>query len=203
MTPFRHLWLAPLLMLAACATTSAPARFYTLAQPTATASVAATSPLFVEILPVRVPERLARPQIVVRAPGSDQARVRILEQDRWSSHFNDELRDALAGAITARLGAVDVSRGVLSTGTHSYRVTVELAQFDAVPDKQLQTIFSWSVQRTDTGAAAVCRTADSQSIEGGVAGVVQGMRQAVAVVSEQISAAVGALEADNETSCMS
>ena len=201
MTPFRHLWLAPLLMLAACTTASPSARFYTLA-PNVTSTPAAASPLFVEILPVRVPERLARPQIVVRDAG-DTAQVRILEQDRWSSHFNDELQDALAGAVTARLGAVDVSRGGQPPDAHSYRIAVELVQFDAVPDTQLQTVFSWSVRRSDNDGVAICRSVQSQPVGGGIAGVVQGMRQAVTAVAGQISAAVSALEAGAEASCAS
>ena len=201
MTPIRHLWLPLLLVLTACSTTSAPARFYTLAQSATAATAADTTPLFVEILPVRVPERLARPQIVVRNAGTDSAEVRILEHDRWSSHFNDELQDALAGAITARLGAVDVSRGVRPADAHSYRIAIELSQFDAVPDDRLQTSFSWSVQRSDTSAATACRTVLTQPVQGGVAGVVQGMRQAVAEVAERASAAVSTLESGGEATC--
>ena len=201
MIPIRHSWLALLFVLTACSTTSTPARFYTLAQPATSAAAVGTTPLFVEILPVRVPERLARPQIVVRNAGTDSAEVRILEQDRWSSHFNDELQDALAGAITSRLGAVDGSRGVRPVDAHSYRIAIELTQFDAVPDHRLQTSFSWSVQRSDTDAATVCRTVLAQPIQDGVGGVVQGMRQAVAEVAEHTSAAVSALESGGEASC--
>ena len=111
MIPIRHSWLALLFVLTACSTTSTPARFYTLAQPATSATPADTTPLFVEILPVRVPERLARPQIVVRNAGIDTAQVRILEQDRWSSHFNDELQDALAAASGRRSGGAYLGRG--------------------------------------------------------------------------------------------
>ena len=201
MIPIHHSWLALLLVLTACSTTSTPARFYTLAQPATSTTAAGTTPLFVEILPVRVPERLARPQIVVRNAGIDTAQVRILEQDRWSSHFNDELQDALAGAITSRLGAVDVSRGVRPADAHSYRIAIELTQFDAVPDDKLQASFSWSVQRSDSNAAAVCRTVLTQPVQGGVAGLVQGMRQAVAEVAEHTSAAVSALESGGDPTC--
>ena len=205
MIKIRHLWLALLLVtlaaLTACSTTSVPARFYTLAQPATSTAANATTPLFVEILPVRVPERLARPQIVVRNAGTDSGQVRILEHDRWSSHFNDELQDALAGAITARLGAVDVSRGVRPADAHSSRIASELSQFDAVPDDKLQTSFSWSVQRSDTGAATACRTVLAQPIQGGVAGVVQGMRQAVAKVAQLAAAAVTTLESAGEPAC--
>jgi len=98
-------------LLTACGTTG-PTRFYTLAGPVAaTATAPASQParqrLLIEVLPVSVPERLARPQIVVR---TDDARVDILEQDRWSAPLNNELRDALASGIANRLGAIDVTR---------------------------------------------------------------------------------------------
>src|SRR5690606_19852360 len=139
MTPFRHLWPALLFTLTACASSSLPARFYTLAPSDTAATRAAASPLIVEVLPVRVPQRLARPQIVVRDAAGDAGQVRILEQDRWSSHFNDELHDALVGSITNRLGAIDAGRGIGLADQRRYRIAVELTQFDAVPDARLQT----------------------------------------------------------------
>lgn len=198
--PIRPLGIAIVLMLSACAST-APARFYTLSTPNepATSPAQRTSPLFVEIMPVRVPERLARPQIVVRT--ADAGQVRILERDRWSSHFDYELHDALASAITANLGAIDTSRSGQPAESRSYRIAVELAQFDAVPDDHLQTRFSWSIKRSDDGKAAICQTATTQAISNGIGGVVQSMQQAVNKAAQEISASITALEAGNDAAC--
>jgi len=198
----RHLAFATALMLGSCASTSPPANFYTLsvpAQPGASPA-RASAPLFIELMPVRVPERLARPQIVVRSAGASKAQVRILEQERWSSPFNDELHDAFASAITDRLGAIDVSHSG-QTGARSYRVAIELVQFDAVPDDEMQARFSWSIKRSDDGKGTVCETAVDQPVSGGVSGVVLGMQQAVASVAQQISASIGALEASDAAAC--
>jgi len=120
-------------LLTACGTTG-PTRFYTLAGPVAATATApesrpARQRLLIEVLPVSVPERLARPQIVVR---TDEARVDILEQDRWSAPLNNELRDALASGIANRLGAIDVTRSGRPANQPAYRIAVELRQLDAV-----------------------------------------------------------------------
>ena len=83
-------------LLSACGS-SPPTQFYTLSAPLQAgtpARAASQGPqVYIEMMPVAVPDRLARPQLVVR---SDATRVEVLEQDRWSSPFNNELRDALA-----------------------------------------------------------------------------------------------------------
>lgn len=199
--PIRYSAIAAALLLGACATTSTPAHFYTLSAPVAAnASAQRTSPLLVETMPVRVPERLARPQIVVRA-AADTAQVRILEHERWSSPFGYELHDAFASAITADLGAIDVSAGGPPAEARSYRIAIELMQFDAVPDDHLQASFSWSIKRSDDGKTAICRTVTTQAISHGISGVVQGVQQAVKQTAQEIVAAITALEAGNNAAC--
>lgn len=193
--------IAAVLMLSACATASAPAHFYTLSAPVdATAAPAQPTPLLVEIMPVHVPERLARPQIVVRADGN-AAQVHILEHERWSSPFDYELHDAFASAISADLSAVDIGRAGQAADARSYRIAIELVQFDAVPDDHLQTRFSWSVKRSDDGMTAICQTATSQAISHGISGVVQGVQQAVDRTAQEIAAGIASLEAGNNAAC--
>ena len=93
--------IAAVLALAACAVP--PVRYYSLAAtPVASATAAPERPagagaqVHLEVGPVGVAERLAKPQIVIRSNGgdSDSARIQVLEQQRWSSTFDSELRDA-------------------------------------------------------------------------------------------------------------
>lgn len=130
---------AATLMLALTACSGTQTRFYTLAtfasdtvKPVSGAMPGTTSTMprqtFIEVLPVSVPERLARPQIVLR---SDGTRIDIFEQDRWSAPLNSELRDALSSRIANRLGAFDVTRGGRPTNQPVYRIAVEVRQFDA------------------------------------------------------------------------
>jgi uncharacterized lipoprotein YmbA len=201
------------LMLALTACSSTPTRFYTLAAaggsspspamakaPAATPAVAAGQ-TFIEVLPVSVPERLARPQIVVR---TDDTRVDILEQDRWSAPFNNELRDALASGVANRLGAVDVTRGGRPVNQPVYRIIVELRQLDAVKGGKVDASFGWTIARSDNNASSVCRLAVVEPVSGaGIDGVVQGMQRAVANVADAISADVIALRAGKGGACSS
>lgn len=191
------------LALAACA--SAPTRFYTLATPagvTATAATATKSPqTFIEVMPVSVPERLARPQVVVR---TDDTRVDILEQDRWSAPFNNELHDALASGVANRLGAVDVTRGGRPANQPVYRIVVELRQLDAVKGDKVDAAFGWTITRSDSGASAVCRLSLVEPARGaGVDGVVQGMQRAVANAAGAIAADITALRDGKSGVCSS
>lgn len=190
-------------LLTACGTTG-PTRFYTLAGPVAaTATAPASQParqrLLIEVLPVSVPERLARPQIVVR---TDDARVDILEQDRWSAPLNNELRDALASGIANRLGAIDVTRSGRPANQPAYRIAVELRQLDAVRNGNVQAGFSWTITRTDDARTATCSLTLVEPVSGGgVDALVLGMRKAVDRAVEAIAANVVRVQEGKSEGC--
>jgi len=180
-------------LLAACGSTP-PTQFYTLAVPaegvTAARTAAQGPQTFIEVMPVAVPERLARPQLVVR---SDATRVDVLEQERWSSPFNNELRDALAAGVAARLGAIDVSRGGRPADQPSYRINVELRDFDAVRNGQVQASFGWTITRSDDRSSAACRLTVVERVAGGanadvVAATQKAVRQAVQAIADNVRA---------------
>ena len=192
-------------LLTACGSTG-PTRFYTLAGPVATATPqqqpaqsAASQRLLIEVLPVSVPERLARPQIVVR---TDEARVDILEQDRWSAPLNNELRDALASGIANRLGAIDVTRSGRPANQPAYRIAVELRQLDAVRNGNVQAGFSWTITRTDDARSATCSLTLVEPVNGaGVDALILGMRKAVGNAVEAIAANVVRLQDGKSGGC--
>lgn len=190
-------------LLAACGSTP-PTRFYTLsAAPAPTAGALPAQgqapQTFIEMLPVAVPERLARPQLVVR---SDAARLDVLEQERWSSPFNNELRDALAAGVANRLGAIDISRSGRQADQVSYRIAVELRDMDAVPGGQVQASFGWTVTRSDDRKSAVCRMTVAEPVTGGAPGdVVLATQKAVAGVAEAIANNVRALQSGQGAQC--
>ncbi|WP_141912424.1 MULTISPECIES: membrane integrity-associated transporter subunit PqiC [unclassified Herbaspirillum] len=196
------------MLLAACGTTP-PAQFYTLAATPASAASAASAvdarpapgaQTFIEMLPVAVPERLARPQVVVR---SDAAKLDVLEQDRWSSPFNNELRDALAAGIASRLDAIDISRSARPPGQVSYRIAVELRDLDAVRNGQVRASFGWSVTRSDDRKTAVCRLAVTEPVAGNaISDVVVATQKVVAAAADAIAGNVRALQAGQAAKCL-
>jgi hypothetical protein len=192
------------LLAAGCA--SIPeTRFYTLSVPMSPSEAMPRDlsiPIFIDVLPVNVPERLARPQLVVRSRGSgSETSILILEQDRWSSPFNYELRDAFATGIANQTGAVNEARGTYRHDQPGYRIAVELSQFDAIVGERVQARFSWTITRSTDGRSAACYAAISEPVSGGVEGVVKGAQRAVASAVTDISRNLIELDTGNVAVC--
>jgi hypothetical protein len=183
-------------------------RFYTLSVPpkpseTKISTRDSSIPIFIDVLPVNVPERLARPQLVVRSGGSGpQAQLFILEQDRWSSPFNYELRDAFASGIASQIGAVNNVRGIRTPDQISYRIAIELSQFDAIVGDSVQTGFGWTITRSTDGRSIACHAAITEPIAGGIEGVVAGIQRVVASVVEGVSKNLIELDSDRVPTCV-
>src|SRR5450830_242280 len=191
--------LSVLIMLTACA--SAPTRFYTLSSPAKSATISMTpvEPVYIDMAAVNVPDRLARPQIVIR---SDDARVDILEQDRWSAPLNAELRDALAGGLANRLNAIDVSRSGRPASAPVYRINVELRGLDAVRGSQVNAQFGWTITRSDSGKRAICRLSLLEPVVGvGIDTEVQGMQRAVDHAADAMAKNIAALRDGQADAC--
>ena len=189
------------LSLAACSS-APPVRFYSLATPAAvqTAPVRSTG-MFIDVMPVGVPERLTRPQLVVQKGGG---RVDVLEQDRWTAPFNNELQDTLANGIAAQLGAVDVRHGGRQPGQPVYRIAVNVRQFDAISGDRVDAAFGWTVTRIDDGRAASCQAAFSVPAGiGGTEALVTAMQKTVAMATSAIATTVEDLRSGAAVACRS
>lgn len=202
--------LAAAAVLAGCGGT--PTRYYTLAEgggapPAAQRGGADTARFAIEMAPLAVPERLARPQMVVRRTGllqsrdASQAEVDVLEQSRWVSSFEFELRDALSSGIATRLGAFDATKAGRPAGVPVYRISVQLRQFDAVPGTRVDSDFGWSVRRADSDLAVACQMQLSEPVTGGVEGVALGAQRITARLADEISRNVSSLAANQPARC--
>lgn len=191
-------------LAAGCA--SSPDRYYTLVAPEAVAAqVAAPSgnaaaPVFIELAPVAMPERLARPQMLVRKAGPG-AQVELLEQHRWSSSFENELRDALASGVAAQLEAIDVTKGGRQPSTPAWRIAVQVRQFDAVEDTRVDAAFSWTVRRSDADLSAHCQWSTTEPVGSGIDALAQGAQRVAARTADAIARHVRALQASPGAAC--
>ena len=182
-------------------------RFYTLSVGAESSGIKTLSrdlstPIFIDILPVNVPERLARPQLVVRSRDSGPAtQLFILEQDRWSSPFNYELRDAFASGIANLIGAVNRTRRGRTPDQTIYRVAIELSQLDAIIDDSVKARFSWTITRPADARSAACYAVITEPVAPGVEGVVGGVQRVVASVAAGISKNVIELDMDHVPTC--
>jgi len=191
--------------MAGCAV--APDHYYTLATPSgavvAPAALTAT-PLYIELAPVAVPERLARPQLLVRRQGAESsAQVEVLEQHRWSASFENELRDALSSGVSRRLGAIDVTRGGKPTGPPVWRIGVRVRQFDAVENSRVDADLVWTLKRSDQDRVVTCLWTASEPVTAasGIDGLAQAAQRVTARAAEAMARDVTALQADAVSGC--
>ena len=191
-------------LAAGCA--SKPDSYYTLASSVPADQIAAPAasgsvPLAIELAPVAVPERLARPQMVVRKPGGS-VQVEVLEQHRWASSFENELRDALASGIATRLGALDVSKGGRPNVQPVWRIAAQLKQFDAVDGGRVEAAFSWTLRRADEPRTLVCSFEAGEPVGTGMDAVAQGAQRATAAAAAAMARSVAAARANpSATAC--
>ncbi|WP_420995469.1 PqiC family protein [Cupriavidus sp. 30B13] len=187
-------------LLAGCA--SPDPRYYTLAGAAAgtanaangagaAAPPASPQPLWIEVAPVRVPERLNRAQLVVR--NGQDGELRLLDLARWSAPLPDELRDALSQQLQARLGAVDTYQQGLSGVEPVYRVTTEVVRLEASVGERASATINWTVRRLPDGKVSAGRTQAELPAPGAVDGVVAAYRQIVAATADDIAAGMDTL----------
>lgn len=195
-------------MLSACAPSKMNMRFYSLAHhdviSNETEKPPTAAPIAIEVLPINVPERLKRPQLVIS--DTDASQLRILEQARWSSPFNDELQDAFVSGMTNQLNAVDVSHGGRVANQPTYRIAIVLQQFSATPNAQVTANFGWTITRLDADRSSrhrslSCQATISKTVGNDTDAVVKGVQETVADAIQLITANVNSLNSDEAAQC--
>ncbi|WP_247420901.1 membrane integrity-associated transporter subunit PqiC [Ralstonia pseudosolanacearum] len=146
---------------------------------------------------VRVPERLDKPQIVLRTSDSQ---VQELEQQRWAAPFGSELRDALSAELADGLSAVDVGSATATAGVPLYRISADVQRFDARPAREVSALVTWRVARdaTTQGSALTCQTALAEPAGGEIDAVVTATQGVVRQWSQRIAESVRSLEAQGK-----
>lgn len=185
-----------LVVLAGCS--SAPVQYYTLTAPAQSPSIggavqtattaAAREPLYVEVLPVGLPEMLDRAQMVVR---QGDAGVTVLDRQRWASPLSDELRAALSTQLAAQLGAADAAGLPRQTGAPVWRIKVEVRRIDAWPGRQLQLDTDWSANLTsDPARRLICSSRVALESPADYPGLAATHQKAVRHLAQQIANAI-------------
>ena len=80
--------------------TSAPVRYYTLTPPP-DRTLPAPEPIPIDVRVVHIPPQLNRSELMVRTGPTE---LTLLENERWASPVNDEIKDALRLELQRRLG---------------------------------------------------------------------------------------------------
>jgi uncharacterized lipoprotein YmbA len=142
-----------LLLVSGCGTTPA-SRFYTLTPADSTtfsSDPAQQQHSIIAIGPIKIPEYLDRPQIVIRASNSELIPA---EFHRWGGSLDNDLKRIIPQNITQQListGYLALSWPVSARGDLpiQYRVVIDILQFDGNPDGMVVLKSQWWILRND------------------------------------------------------
>ncbi|MBN3755585.1 membrane integrity-associated transporter subunit PqiC [Paraburkholderia sp. Tr-20389] len=168
---------------------SPPTSFYTLsADPSLERSSQALQGAVV-VGPVTIPELVDRPQLVTRVSGNE---VALDEFARWGEPLRSGIAAAIAGDLTRLLGSerVSVSSQTVA-GTESWRVRVDLVQFDSMPGEAVAIDARWTVHVAGRTTLLTGRSTVREPVSGaGYDALVAAHSRALATVSRDIAAAI-------------
>lgn len=179
--------------LAACSSPSS--RFYTL-YPGAQPATVSNPEFLIELAPIEIPQQVARSQFVIQR---SDARVDILEQERWASLPSNEIRRALSSQLTQQLGTLDSYGAPRGENTPAYRISVSVQRFESWPASHTLLDAVWSVRKIgSSGAVITCRTFQRIDIAEGYEQIVAGHREAISDLSRSIAQTVNSMRTTSD-----
>jgi uncharacterized protein len=167
--------------------TSAPVRYYTLT-PTPDKTLPASQPIFaIDVRVVHTPPQLNRAELMVRTGPTE---VTLLENERWASPVNDEIKDALRLELQRRLGRMTGLRPAFAKLT----LDIDVQQLEAEFGRYALLEASWSAtlsatgQRSNGARVTTCAFQADEKIDAGYAGIVEGYQREIAALADAIVA---------------
>lgn len=202
MTPHRLAFSVLLSAMVAACGASTPLRYHALAPGGAAPGPSGGAALLVEVLPVTVPERLNRDEVVVNTPGGQPE---LRGNDRWAAPLADEMRQMVDDALWRRLRAADVYGAPPlpgSAGLPQYRLALRVERLDATPGGQAVAEASWTLRRLPQGAQAFCRSAAAERVAGAdTAAAVAALGQAASRLAAAVAVSVERLNSGADDPC--
>lgn len=188
---------AAILVLAGCAGSTEPSRFYVLSTPldlTSEKPAAGTSPsMSLGVGPVTLPLHLDRPQIVTHAT---HHKLELAEFDRWAEPLKDNFTRVLAENLSILIGtdriAVFPWRRSIPI---DYQVTVEVIRFDGVFGGDMSLAARWMIFGKDGRKLLFTRKSQFSAAAGGAdfESAVEALSRTLVDLSREIATALQAL----------
>jgi uncharacterized lipoprotein YmbA len=167
--------------------TSAPVRYYTLTPPPDKTSPASQTTITIDVRVVHTPPQLNRSELMVRTGPTE---VTLLENERWASPVNDEIKDALRLQLQRRLGRTTGLRPNFTKLT----LDIDVQQLEAELGRNVVIEASWSAtlsaagQRANDSRVTTCTFRADEKIHTGYAGMVEGYQREIAALADAIVA---------------
>lgn len=180
---------------------STPLRYHALSGGGGPPLASGRAALLVEVLPVAVPERINREEVVLT--GGD-GRLDVRGGDRWAAPLADEIRQLVDESLWRTLRAADVYAASIPAagGLPQFRLALRLERLEAVPGRQAVAEAGWTLRRLPQGQSAICRTGISEPLDGSsVESAVAGLSRASARLAEAVAASLERLHAGSADPC--
>ena len=180
--------------------TSAPVRYYTLTPPPDKPVPASKTSLAIDVRVVHTPPQLNRAELMVRTGPTE---VTLLENERWASPVNEEIKAALRLELQRRLDRLSGLRPAFTKLT----LDVDVQQLEAELGQYALLQASWSatVSAADprSGGARVtaCIFQAEEKIRSGYAEIVGGYQREIAALAESIVAVLTSAATGIDASC--
>ena len=196
-----HLRFAAAWLVSICiGCTSAPVRYYTLTPaPDKTLPASATT-LTIDVRVVHIPPQLNRAELMVRAGPTE---VTLLENERWASPVNDEIKDALRLSLQRRVGRMTGWRPAFAKLTLDADVQRFEAEFGRYALLEASWSAAWSAagQRANGARVTTCTFRADENIPAGYAEIVEGYQREIAALADAIVAELTSPASGSDAPC--
>jgi uncharacterized protein len=178
--------------------TSAPVRYYTLTAPPDKTLPASETTLAIDVRVLHIPPQLNRAELMVRTGPTE---VTLLENERWASPVNDEIKDAVRLALQRRLGRMTGLRPAFTKLT----LAIDVQHLEAELGRYALLEASWSATLSATGSngarATTCTFQADEKIPTGYAGIVEGYQQEITALADAIVAVLTSPASGIDAAC--
>ncbi|MGE5518223.1 MAG: membrane integrity-associated transporter subunit PqiC [Bacteroidota bacterium] len=198
--------LAALTLIAALAGcgASTPLRYHALSTSGPANLAQGSAAALVEVLPIAVPERVNREEVVLIGNGGQ---VDVRSGDRWAAPLADEMRQLVDDALWRRLRAADVYSAPVTpnaNGLAQYRLALRMERLEALAGRQAVAEATWTLRKLPQGQPAICRAAAAEPLAATTPdAAVAALSRASARVAEAVAASVERLHQGGATPCES
>ena len=139
------------LVLSGCMRNSGPAQFYMLNADSGIADTvrvpAASQGAVIGLGPIRIPEYLNRPQMIVAISDNE---YRLFEDHRWAERLDQNISLALFKALPRQIGTDRIVRFPWSQRqVIDYQVGIDILEFNVDANGQSRLIAQWFIKRKD------------------------------------------------------
>jgi uncharacterized lipoprotein YmbA len=180
--------------------TSAPVRYYTLTPPPDKTLPASEISLAIDVRVVHTPPQLNRSELMVRTGPTE---VTLLENERWTSPVNDEIKGALRLELQRRFSRMSGLRPAFAKLTLDIDVQHLEAEFGryALLEATWSATLSATDQRSGGARATTCTFQADEKIRSGYAEIVGGYQREISALAEAIVAVLTSPANSIDASC--